>query len=126
MTLEEIEQVSNDDKVLKGVREAIKFNKWHSDVVKPFKEIKDELTVTSKGIIRRGTRIVIPGALQQRAIDIAHETHPGITKTKSLLREKIWFPNIDKLPKTIDKCIPCQAVGKPKPQEPIAMTEMPK
>ena len=60
-------------------------------------------------------------------INIAHDTHPGLTKTKALLREKIWFPNIDKMVKdTLDKCIPCQAVGKPPSQEPLSMTEMPK
>ncbi len=51
----------------------------------------------------------------------------GITKTKALIREKIWFPNIDKMVKeTIDNCITCQAVGKLPPQEPISGTTMPK
>ena len=69
----------------------------------------------------------MPKPLQQRAIDIAHETHLGITKTKALIREKIWFPNIDKMVKeTIDNCITCQAVGKLPPQEPISGTTMPK
>ncbi len=69
----------------------------------------------------------MPKPLQQRAIDIAHETHLGITKTKALIREKIWFPNIDKMVKeTIGNCITCQAVGKLPPQEPISGTTMPK
>jgi transposase InsO family protein len=95
--------------------------------VKSDKAIKDEITVTSKGLILRGTRIVLPQSLQQRAIDLAHESHLGLSKTKALLREKIWFPNIDKLVKsTLERCLPCQAVGKPPPPEPLAMTEMPK
>ena len=66
-----------------------------------------------------GTRIVIPSVLQQRAIDIAHESHLGIEKTKSLMREKIWFPQIDSRVKdTIEQCVTCQAVGKPQPPEP--------
>ena len=69
----------------------------------------------------------MPKPLEQRAIDIAHETHLGITKTKELIREKIWFSNIDKMVKeTIDNCITCQAVGKSPPQEPISGTTMPK
>ena len=65
--------------------------------------MKDELAVTSNGIILRGSRIVIPQSLQQRAIDIAHETHPGLSKTKALIREKVWFPNIDNMVKqTVD------------------------
>lgn len=59
------------------------------------------------------------------AIDLAHETHLGIGKTKSLLREKIWFPKIDSYVKDIiEQCIACQAVGQTKP-EPLRMTEMP-
>ena len=111
---------------MKGLRATIKLNEWHYDVVKPFKNIKDELTVTSNSLILRGSRIVIPESLQQRAIDLAHETHPGLSKTKALLREKVWFPNIDKIVKcTVDQCIPCQAVGKQMTPEPLAMTDMP-
>ena len=86
-----------------------------------------ELTVTSQGIILRGNRIVIPQTLQQRAVDIAHEAHLGIEKTKALIREKIWFPKIDNVVKDkIESCIVCQAVGRPKPPEPLAMIQMPK
>ena len=126
MTIEEIIQATDSDRVLKGVRAAIRLNQWHYDLVKPYKLIKDELTVTTKGLILRGTRIVIPRALQQMAIDIAHDCHLGLTKTKALLREKIWFPNMDRLVKdTLDKCLPCQAVGSPKPPAPLKMTDMP-
>ena len=69
----------------------------------------------------------MPKSLQQRAIDIAHETHLGLTKTKALIREKIWFPNIDKMVKdTVDRCIACQAVSRTSPPEPLTVTEMPK
>ncbi len=47
-------------------------------------------------MILRGSRIFI---LQQKAIDIAHESHQGLVKTKSLLREKVWFPGIDEMTK---------------------------
>ena len=69
MTMEEIVTATDADKVLRGVRDAIKRNKWDNDIVKPFKAIKDELTITSH---LHGPRIVIPQRLQQRAIDIAH------------------------------------------------------
>ncbi len=125
MTLKEILDATNADAALTELRDAIKTNKWDSPAVKPFKAVKNELTTTTQGIILRGTRIVIPAVLQQRAIDIAHETHLGIEKTKSLIREKIWFPQIDSRVKdTIEQCITCQAVGKPKPPEPLRMTEM--
>ncbi len=56
-----------------------------------------------------------------------HECHLGLTKTKALLRKKIWLPQIDQLVKdSLAKCIPCQAVGKSKPPESMTMTSMPK
>ncbi len=70
MTLEEIQTATDADRTLKGLRAAIKLDNWHYDIVKPFKAVKEELTVTTTGIILRGSRIVIPKTLQQRAIDI--------------------------------------------------------
>ena len=122
LTLKEVENATNADKTLQGVRAAIKLNKWHYQTVKPFKAVKDKLTITSKGVVLCGTRIVLP----QRAIDIAHATHLGLSKTKALIREKVWFPKMDEMIKTtIDQCIPCQAVGKSNPPQPIESTEMP-
>ena len=127
LTLEEVETATNADKTLRGLRAAIKLNKWHYDTVKPFKTVKDELTVTRRGVVLRGSRIVLPQSLQQRAINIAHAVHLGVSKTKALIREKVWFPKMDDMIKnTIDKCIPCQAVGKSNPHEPITSTQMPK
>ena len=93
--LKEILDATNADAALTELRDAIKTNKWDSPSVKPFKAVKNELTTTTQGKILRGTRIVIPAVLQQKATDIAHESHLGIKKTKSLIREKIWFPQID-------------------------------
>ena len=88
--------------------------------------MKDELTVTPENIILRGTQIVLPEALQQRAVDIAHESHQGLSKVKALLRTKTWFPGIDDLTnRTVDQCIPCQVTEKPNNPEPLRMTDMP-
>ena len=63
--------------------------------------------------------------LQQRAIDITHESHQGLSKIKVLLRTKTWFPGIDDLAKrTVDQCIACQATEKPNNLEPLRMTDM--
>ena len=120
LTLEEKEAATNEDQTLRAVRTAVKLNKWHYDSVKCFKSFKEP-----KGVILRGTRIVIPNILQQRAIDLAHTSHLGIMKTKALIHEKIWFPGIDEMIKnTIAKCIPCQAVGSIT-KELITSAEMP-
>ena len=126
MSLQEIVKATNEDKTLQCLRASIKLDRWDNERLKGFKSVKDEISVTSQGIILRGSRIVLPETLKQRAVDLAHETHQGLTKTKALIREKIWFPDIDKLVKnTVDRCIACQATGRPNPPEPLAMTDMP-
>ena len=126
MTLTEIQEATNNDQTMKGLRASIRLNQWDNDIVKPYKSVKDELTVTSENIILRGTRIVIPESLQQKAIDLALESHQRLAKTKALLREKVWFPGIDEATKKmIDRCIPCQSVGKPNPPQPLTMSKMP-
>jgi len=43
----------------------------------------------------KDSRIIIPESLQETATRLAHISHQGIEKTKSLLREKIWYPNMN-------------------------------
>ena len=143
MTLNEIQKATKDDATLQTLIEIIRNRNWQS-VYKPkqpfpdnvnqsdltrFHKIREELTVTSHtegNIILRGTRIVIPELLRERAVNLAHEGHLGLVKTKKLIREKIWFPGIDELTKRIvDSCIPCQANGPESHPEPVQMTVLP-
>ena len=124
MTIDEISEATNADRVLKGLRAAIRTGHW--ETMKQYKPIKDEITIGCNNIILRGSRIIIPDALHQRAVDIAHESHQGISKTKALLREKVWFFRMDEVvQKTLESCLACQAVGKPSPPAPIQQVEMP-
>lgn len=53
---------------------------------------------------------MIPNSLQHRVVQIAHQSHQGIVKTKQYIREKVWFPGIDRLVENaVKSCIPCQA-----------------
>ena len=89
--------------------------------------IREELTVDDKPLLLRGHRIVIPQSLRKHVIDIAHEGHQGITKTKSLLREKVWFPSIDRMTeKIIRDCITCQTNTIEHTKEPLRMSPLPK
>ena len=75
MTMSEIRRATDADKALQSLLAAIRYNMWDCNLVKPYKDVKDELTITPQNIILRGSRIVLPESLQQKAIDIAHDTH---------------------------------------------------
>ena len=84
------------------------------------------LSMNQANIILRGSRIVIPKNLRDRAISIAHEGHQGLVKTKQLLCEKVWFPKIDnEVKKKIEQCTPCQANSCGSRPDPLQMSPLP-
>ena len=102
MIIEEIQQEVQKDKCLQKVISLVQSEKWFEADDDPcltaFRKIKDELTVDNKNkLLIKGSKIVVPDVLKLRAIQLAHEGHLGVSKTKALFREKVWFCGIDKL-----------------------------
>lgn len=127
MTLSEIREATRADSTLQQLQRMIHNGRWtdDSDDLRQYKHVFAELS-TCDDIILRGTQIVIPPSLQQRVIDLAHEGHQGIVKTKALLRTKVYFPSIDRMAEqTVKQCIACQANTPEKHMEPLQMTELP-
>ena len=78
-------------------------------------------------VVLRGHRIVIPETLREKVIDIAHEGHMGMVKTKALIREKVWFPKIDRLmEEEVKSCQACQVTPPTMAREPLQMSDLPK
>ena len=127
MTLQEIQAETEKDPTLQSLIKAIETDRWTDSEILDYKRLKDELLVYS-GVVLRGNRIVVPSKLRERAVELAHVGHQGIVKTKSLIREKVWFPGIDKMVKDkVDNCLACQAVTPSKSSriEPLQMTPLP-
>ena len=127
MTIHEVRIETQKDPTMQAVVKAIETSNWSAPEVQEYIKIKQELAVHN-GTILRGNRLVIPPTLRNKAVDLAHIGHQGVVKTKRLLREKVWFPGIDKLvEEKIKRCHPCQ-VSTPensKPSEPLKMTPLP-
>ncbi|XP_064469901.1 uncharacterized protein K02A2.6-like [Ornithodoros turicata] len=99
---------------------------WNKPHVKPYKPLETELSVTPQGLILRGTRLLPPSGLQERAVQLAHKGHMGMVKTKQLLRESVWFPKMDTLvEKAVRNWIPCQAVTDGPKRDPLKPTPLP-
>ena len=110
--IQEIEEASAEDDEITMLRKCVQTNDW--DGVEPvFKAVRNELTVLGK-LVLRGTRLVIPKKLCKQVLDLAHEGHQGIVKTKQRLRTKVWWPGIDRETEHAYRtCHGCQLVGKP-------------
>ncbi|GFR80235.1 transposon Ty3-G Gag-Pol polyprotein [Elysia marginata] len=105
---------------------AIQSGKWEDKSHSSFSNIRDELSVYD-GVVLRNHRLVIPSSLHHQVITLAHDSHQGIVKTKQLIREKVWFPGIDKMVEVhLKGCVPCQSsvTGTAK-REPLKMTPLP-
>eukprot|EP00794_Sanderia_malayensis_P021167 gene21167-biopygen14711 len=127
MTLEEVSSETQKDTTLRAVRAAFRTGHWDTDRVREYKNIKNEITMDSdNNILLRGSRIILPTSLRARAVKLAHEGHPGQSKTTALLRECVWFPGLGKLIKDeVDNCIAWQASSQPNPPEPLNSAPMP-
>ena len=77
-------------------------------------------------LLLRGTRIIIPKELRKRVLELAHEGHQGIVKTKSMFRMKVWWPGMDKEAERLCRtCHGCQVNSKFSRPEPITRTLSP-
>lgn len=90
------------------------------------KAIIDEFSVAEDGIVLRDTRIVVPQSLQQRTVEIAHEGHLGASKTKALMRSKVWFSGLDEMvERAVRSCHACQLEGREEAQEAVKSSKLP-
>ena len=106
MSLQEIKQATKADRTLQKLVELIRRNKWaeikDSDTtqvnvaeLKLYNRVRDELTVSeADDLILKGTRIVIPSELRQRALALAHKGHQGIVKPNSYSEKRFGFPRL--------------------------------
>ena len=134
VTNEDVRRATTADPILVNVMELVRTGRWHErppdmsmETFRAFRNVKDSLCINAEqDIILQGTLVVIPSALQDKVIKLAHEGHQGINKTKALLRSKVWFPDMTaKAENAVRECIPCQANSNRRNMEPLAMSELP-
>ena len=89
LRIEEIEEVSFQDEELEVVREALETGHW-SKAPKAYELVSCVELACIGQVVLRGTRIVVPRKLRRRVLNLAHEGHQGIVKTKECLRSKVW------------------------------------
>ena len=126
VSLDEIQASTQADWTLCAVREAREENRWGTDIVQPYHTIRDKICIDHEdGILLHGHHIIIPANLHSKMVEIAHEGHQGLAKTKALLREYVWFPGIDHtVQEIVHKCLVCQTNGQRNAPAPIQSSSM--
>ena len=120
--IRELEEESATNPEILQLQECISTGYW--DKAPPqYKHVRNELSSLGK-LVLRGVRLLIPRRLHKRVLDLAHEGHQGLVKTKQRLRTKVWWAGIDKQVEDRWKtCHGCQLVGMPTQPEPLRHTE---
>ena len=85
LSIKEIRDESLKDEVLKSIMAAIQTGNWSNPILKEYECMKLQFC-ESNGVVLREHRIMLPYALQEKAISIVHHGHLGMEKSKQLLR----------------------------------------
>lgn len=120
----EVKQMTDRDTTLQHVKEWIlegwpRFRPQDHEQYRPYFNRSTELTV-SDNLVYWGHRIVMPFAARRRAINLLHETHPGMVSMKSIARTLFWYPGLDSdIERLVSSCYVCaQASAMPPAQVP--------
>ena len=70
--------------------------------LRPYFEVRDTQSRSDDGLLMKDSMAVIPRSLRRRALELAHEGHPGIVKTKQRCRSTIWWPGINA---EVERCV---------------------
>ena len=115
-----IEEAPYYDEELTIVKSCVRSGNWDQCTLPSYAQVKGELCVYGE-LLLRGTRIVVPRLLRNRVMQLVHEGHQGIVKTKYRLRSKVWWPGMDKdVEKFCKVCHGCQVTSGFDPPEPMS------
>ena len=124
LRIKEVEQALAQDGELQAIRKCLIDGKWDS-VPKQYLPVHSELTFIGH-VILRGTRIIMPQSLRKRVVNLAHEGHQVVVKTKEMLRTKVWWPGMDReAERRCAECYGCQLVTTNVPPLPLKPNSMP-
>ena len=81
-----------------------------------YHKVRETLDIKTDRGVRyavKDDRIIVPQALRQRILRLAHRGHPGIVRMKQKLRCSYWWPAMDAEAEShVRHCIGCQASSK--------------
>ncbi|XP_048751787.2 uncharacterized protein K02A2.6-like [Ostrea edulis] len=91
----------------------------------PYWSFRDEISHVD-GLLFKGSKLLIPKSMQQKMLDLVHESHLGIVKCKSRARECMYWPGMAaQIEDKVSKCHICAEVQNSNPKEPMICTELP-
>ena len=129
--LEEIRLHQEEDEVFQAIRKYCESG-WPAKqailgILRPYYQVAAELTV-EKGLIMRGSRVVIPASLRVSMLDKLHAGHQGIVKCRERAKQSVWWPGLSRqLEELVKSCPDCckDSVPRSEPLIPSKLPELP-
>ncbi|XP_055615172.1 uncharacterized protein K02A2.6-like [Toxorhynchites rutilus septentrionalis] len=80
--------------------------------IQEFFQRRESLSITA-GCLMYGERLVLPSVLRKKVLVELHKGHPGIERMRSLARQYVYWPHIDKdIERLVQTCNECSSVAK--------------
>ena len=127
VSVSQIRTWTSRDPLLSRVRDFVQQG-WPQSVDTSFRSFhsrRSELSVQD-GCLLWGSRVVIPPQGRALIMEELHETHPGVSRLKSLARSYVWWPGMDSdLEEKVRRCVDCQVNQKSPAKAPLHPWEWP-
>ncbi len=129
--IDEIKQLQRDDEACQHISRYCQSG-WPERrsipvAVKPYFPIAAEFSV-KKGLLLRGSRLVIPPPLRKELMAKIHDGHQGITRCRERARQSVWWPGLSKdLEELVRNCTECCKAQRQRaqPMIPSPLPELP-
>ena len=104
---------------------------WHMHMkdprIQPYFPLREQLSIIDDLIVRGQNILVVPGRFRSQLIKSIHRIgHQGETKTRALVLQQFWFPNLGNLVEAeVRSCDACQHVTTSHSKAPLGMHPLP-
>ena len=129
ITIDELKEATKKDQNLMDLIECITGRKQLEQFqpLKGYGSMMEELWITEDGIVMRNNAIIMPATLQERAANLIHEAHLGMTLSKRLIKSRTWFHGADTMMENkVKDCLACQSNSDTTEHAPMIIQEIPK
>jgi hypothetical protein len=111
LTAIDVAKATNSDVILSKVLDFVLYgwpNHIEDEGLKPYHTRRRKLSV-NKQCVTWGNRVIIPAKLRSSVLELMHEQHPEMVRSKMLCRSYFWWPGLDNdIERQVASCDICQ------------------
>jgi RNase H-like domain found in reverse transcriptase/Integrase zinc binding domain/Integrase core domain len=126
LTAQEIKFFTARDAKLNSLLTALRNGGWDDALLGEYGGRRSEFYELD-GAVMIGDVVVVPEMLRPKALNLAHEGHPGMTAMKSILKSRVWWPGVkNQVENWVRTCFQCTITARKDPPHTMMSSELPK